>query len=162
MFSHSQHKQIYQVILVLGLISFGLLVAAFGFQYFGGLAPCKLCIWQRWPHAAIMLFAVLGMMALRQPVVFFLIACAALGNVGIAGYHTGVELNLWPGPASCSAVTDNTLSGSEMLDILMQTPVVRCDQIVWSFLGLSMAGWNMVISLLQAIIALIFLQKVRG
>ncbi len=162
MYSHSRHKQIYLVVFCLGLISFGLLATAFGFQYFVGLAPCKLCIWQRWPHAAIILFAGLGMIALRQPIVFFLIACAALSNAGIAGYHTGVELNLWPGPASCSAVTDNTLSGSEMLDILMQTPVVRCDLIVWSFLGLSMAGWNMVISLLQAIIALIFLKKLRG
>jgi len=153
-YSYSRHQQTYRMIMVLGLLSAALLGAAFGFQYFGGLAPCKLCLWQRWPHALIIFIALSGMIALRPRLVFALTALAALGNAGLAGYHSGVELGLFAGPASCSGSTDAQLSGAQMLDILMQTAVVRCDEVVWSFLGLSMAAWNGIFSLAQGGLAI--------
>ncbi|MGB1625763.1 MAG: disulfide bond formation protein B, partial [Candidatus Puniceispirillaceae bacterium] len=67
-----------------------------------------------------------------------------------AFYHVGVEQGLWLGPASCSGGIDNSLSNSAMLDLLLATPVIRCDEIAWQFLGLSMASWNMLFSLAQA------------
>lgn len=150
MASFSSHKQIYHMILLLGLMSAGLLAAAFAFEIFGGLLPCKLCIWQRWPHGLIALVALLGLAALRPNLVFLIIGLLALGNAGIAFYHVGVEQGLWPGPASCSGGLDNSLSSSAMLDLLLATPVIRCDEIAWQFLGLSMASWNMLFSLAQA------------
>lgn len=150
MASLSSHKQTYQMIMILGLMSAGLLAAAFAFEHFGGLLPCKLCIWQRWPHALIILVAVLGLVSLRASLVLVLIAGLALTNVSLSFYHIGVEQQLWQGPASCSGALDSGLSSSDMLDLLLATPVIRCDEIAWSFLGISMAGWNMLFSLAQA------------
>jgi len=153
MFSSVNHKNIYQMIALLGLISAGLLAGALAFQYLGGLMPCKLCIWQRWPHAVIILLSILGLLALRPKLVFTLIILASLTNAGLAGYHAGVEWGFWSGPSSCSGLVDSSLSASAVLDQLLQTPVVRCDEVVWSLFGLSMAGWNFLFSLLQAFLA---------
>ena len=150
MASLSSHKQTYQMILILGLMSAGLLAAAFAFEFFGGLLPCKLCIWQRWPHVLVVLVTVWGLLSLRASLVFVLIAGLALSNAGLSFYHIGVEQQLWQGPASCSSALDVGLSSSDMLDLLLATPVIRCDEIAWSFLGISMAGWNMLFSLAQA------------
>ena len=125
-----------------GGASAGLLLAAFGFEYFGGLAPCKLCLWQRWPHWAVILFSLFGLAGLRSRLALMLIALSAATTAAIAGYHVGVEQQLWLGPASCSSAVANG-SATELLDSLLATPVIRCDEIVWSFAGLSMAGWNM-------------------
>ena len=141
-----------------GAISAGLLLAAFGFEYLGELAPCKLCLWQRWPHAAVIIFSLAGLAGLRPGLALSLIALSAATTAGIAGYHVGVELHLWAGPASCSSAL---ASGSTpaLLDSLLATPVVRCDEIAWSFAGLSMAGWNMVISAGLAGFALLALRR---
>ena len=134
------------VLLLCGGTSAGLLLAAFGFEYFGDLAPCKLCLWQRWPHWAVILFSLFGLAGLRPGLALMLIALSAATTAAIAGYHVGVEQQLWPGPASCSSAVANG-SATELLDSLLATPVIRCDQIAWSFAGLSMAGWNMLASM---------------
>lgn len=128
-----------------GLASAVLLAAAFGFEYLGGLAPCKLCLWQRWPHTAVVLFSLLGLAGMRYKAVLILIVISAAVTAGIAGYHVGVEQRFWAGPASCSSGLSDA-SAAALLDSLLATPVVRCDEIAWSFAGLSMAAWNMVIS----------------
>ncbi len=127
--------------------SAALLVAAFGFQYLGGLLPCTLCLWQRWPHAAAIL---LGAAALTWPQRIWPIlgALAALTSAAIALFHVGVEQFWWEGLATCSV---DTLAGVSVDDLLaldnnVAAPV-RCDAIPWQFLGLSMAGWNGVMSL---------------
>ena len=150
MASLSSHKQTYQMILMLGLMSAGLLAAAFAFEIFGGLLPCKLCIWQRWPHAFIIVIAILGLVSLRARLVFVLIFGLALTNAGLSFYHIGVEQQFWQGPASCSGALDSGLSSGELLDLLLATPVIQCDEIAWTFLGVSMAGWNMLFSLAQS------------
>lgn len=127
--------------------SAALLVGAFAFQHLGGLAPCKMCIWQRYPHVAAI---ALGALALFLPLhaLIALGALAALATAGIGAYHVGVEQGWWEGPSSCSAGVIDTLDPDALFDQIMAAPLVRCDEIAWQFAGLSMAGWNMVISLM--------------
>jgi disulfide bond formation protein DsbB len=135
-----------QVLILCGLASAALLLAAFGFEHLGGFPPCKLCLWQRWPHVGVLAFCLLGALGLlRLDLALLMIALCALITTVIAGYHVGVELEFWPGPASCSTAT-TSMSTSALLDNLLATPVVRCDEIAWSFAGISMAGWNMLFS----------------
>jgi disulfide bond formation protein DsbB len=126
--------------------SLGLLAAAYAFQYWGGLAPCPLCLWQRWPHWAA---AGLGLVALMAPVrpLAVLGALVMLAGAGLAGYHVGIEQGWWAGPASCGAPDIAGLSPEELLARIMAAPVVRCDETAWSFLGLSMPAWNGLASL---------------
>lgn len=125
-----------------GLGSAAALLAAFGFQYLGGLYPCGLCLWQRWPHGAAILIAILaGIWGGR--ILCWLGALAVLVSAGIAFYHSGVELQWWPGPASCSGGSLAAISTADLLnpDISVAEPV-RCEEVSWAFLGLSMATWN--------------------
>ena len=135
-----------QILFLCGLASAALLTAAFGFEYLGGLAPCKLCLWQRWPHAGVIVFCLMGTTGvLRSGPAFLMIALCAAVTAIIAGYHVGVEQQLWQGPTSCSGAL-NSMSASDLLDSLLATSVVRCDEIAWSFANISMAGWNMLFS----------------
>lgn len=127
--------------------SAALLLGALGFQYLGGLFPCALCIWQRWPHV---LAVVLGALAIKlpAPVLPVLGALAALTSAAIGGFHMGVEYGWWAGLESCSGQGLQGLSVESLLDPTAAAPEpVRCDQITWSLLGISMAGWNMIASL---------------
>ncbi|MEM1161147.1 MAG: disulfide bond formation protein B [Pseudomonadota bacterium] len=139
---------VYGRILLAGLGSLALLVGALGFQYLGGLAPCPMCIWQRWPHAAAVLLAVLGMTLLwkhRRPVAA--LGAVAMGiSTGLGVFHAGVEQKWWDGPGSCSGVNPAAVSSEQLLQTLMEAPLVRCDEIVWDLFGLTMAGWNAIIS----------------
>lgn len=130
-----------------------ILLGAFWYQFVVGLAPCHLCIWQRWPHAAAMLLAALGMTLLwrRARVVAVLGTLIMLGSAMLAGYHFGVEHHWWQGPTTCTVTDDiSGLSADQLLAQVMQSQVVRCDEITWEFLWLTMAGWNALISLALA------------
>ena len=129
--------------------SLALMLGAFAFQHLGGLPPCKMCIWQRYPHVVAI---GIGLIALRfgNAALAWLGALAALVTAGIGGYHTGVERGWWEGPTSCSSQSISGLSADELFDQIMSAPVVRCDEVAWSLMGLSMASWNMVISLVLA------------
>ncbi|PJF10654.1 disulfide bond formation protein B [Pseudorhodobacter sp. MZDSW-24AT] len=132
---------------IAGLGSAALLAGAFAFEHLGGLAPCALCIWQRWPHAAAVV--IMGL-ALLMPSRWLMIlgALAALTTAGVGGFHMGVEYGWWEGLQSCSG---GSISGISVDDLLNPNAAVaapvRCDAVAWSLFGLSMAGWNMVISL---------------
>jgi len=119
-------------------------------QHAGGLAPCVLCIWQRYPHAAaIGLAAMAWLIADRRAGSSALLASAGAAlwiGAGIAAYHVGVEQGWWAGTAGCTA-QGTAGSLEELRAMVMTAPVVRCDEVQWSFLGLSMAGWNLLISL---------------
>lgn len=131
--------------------SLALLLAAWGFQYLGGLAPCKLCIWQRWPHG---LAALLGPVALvlGGPVVPLIGMAAALATGGVGVYHTGVERGWWEGPTTCSSGPIEGLSPEQLLDQILGAPLVQCDQVAWEFLELSMATWNALAAFILAAI----------
>ena len=125
--------------------SAALLLGAFAFQYLGGLPPCKLCIWQRWPHVAAVAVGgaalVLGWRGLA-----WLGAASALLTAGIGVYHTGIERAWWAGPTSCSGNGLGGLSGPELLDPSAGARLVMCDEVAWSMIGLSMASWNALVS----------------
>jgi len=127
--------------------SIGLFGGALAFQYFGGLAPCHLCLWQRWPHRIAI---ALGAMALLVPSVVaqralsFAGALTMVWSVGIGIYHTGVEQKWWL--STCSSESIAGVKTDDLLNQIMNAPVVHCDQIAWSMWGLSMASWNALIS----------------
>jgi disulfide bond formation protein DsbB len=124
--------------------SAGLLTAAFLFQHVAGLAPCELCVWQRWPHAVA--FG-LGLLMLAPPLRRFrpmraLGVLAMLTAAGLGLYHTGVERGWWAGPGECSGGQSGDLSTDALMDSILSAPVVRCDEVAWSLWGLSMASWQ--------------------
>jgi disulfide bond formation protein DsbB len=126
-----------------------LLLGALAFQYLGGLPPCSLCYWQRYGHIAALALAWASLLPLGrggQVAVVSLAGAALLATAGIAVYHVGVEWKWWTGPATCTNASLTGLSIEESLRALRRKPVVPCDKIVWAFLGLSMAGWNAVLS----------------
>lgn len=126
--------------------SVALLVGAYIFQALG-YAPCKMCLWQRWPHWVA---GGLGVVALvwAAPLVAALGAASTLVTTGIGVFHTGVEKGWWPGPSSCSGGSDlGALDGSDLLSTDVLDRVVMCDEVSWAFAGLSMASWNAVLSL---------------
>lgn len=135
--------------------SAGLLLGAFGFQYIGGMFPCELCIWQRWPHAAAV---AIGFLALiwRARVLPWAGALAALASAGVALFHTGVERAWWDGLASCSGGSLGGMSVEDLLnpDLAIAAPI-RCDAVPWEMFGLSMASWNGIASLALALIWII-------
>ena len=136
-----------QLILLAAAGSAALLAGAFAFQYIGLLAPCALCLWQRWPHAVAVL---IGPLALAMPgrVLPVLGAVAALTTAAIAVFHVGVEYGWWDGLATCSGGSINGVAMEDLLnpDVAMAAPV-RCDAVAWSLWGISMAGWNLLLSL---------------
>lgn len=131
--------------------SAALLLGAFGFQYIGEMAPCKLCIWQRYPHGAAV---VIGAVALAFPLLIlpYLGALAALATAGVGAYHTGVERGWWEGPSTCTSAPIGNLSADELMQQIMSAPLVRCDDVPWEMLGLSMASWNAVASFVLALL----------
>lgn len=137
------------LILTAGAGSAALLIGALGFQYLGELPPCKLCIWQRWPHLAAVLLAGPAVL-LGGALLPFLGAIAALATAGIGLYHTGIERDWWQGPTSCTSGPIGDISPEELLNQILAAPVVQCDQIAWEMLGLSMASWNALASLALA------------
>lgn len=123
--------------------------AGFFFQHVVGLTPCVLCIWQRWPHAAAVALGALALLWRRGP--FAALAAAGLViGAGIAGYHVGVEQQWWAGPTACAGPDFGTMTPQQLLEALRAAPVVRCDEIPWSLFGISMAGWNLLLSLALA------------
>lgn len=123
-----------------------LLLAAISFQYLGGLAPCPLCIAQRWPHVIAILLG-LGVLLWSSRSLAALAGLSTLAGAVIGLYHAGIEQNWWQGPATCTAPDPGAAATGELLDRILETPVVLCDSIAWSWLGISMAGWNAIISL---------------
>lgn len=125
--------------------SAAMLLGAFGFQYIGDMAPCKMCIWQRWPHGIAIVAGLLAL-ALKQKVFAVIGALAALTTSLIGLYHAGVEKGIFEGPDSCTSGPVGNLSADELFNQIMSAPLVRCDEIPWDMFGISMAGWNGLIS----------------
>ncbi len=124
--------------------SAALLLGAFFFQMLG-YAPCKLCLWQRWPHgAAILIGLAIVVNGWRGLAWAGAAAAAVTGGLGI--YHTGVEQRWWPGPDTCTSGGDLAGSAEDLLNQIMEAPLIRCDEVAWAFAGLSMASWNAILS----------------
>lgn len=121
--------------------SAALLLGALGFQYLGDLPPCKMCIWQRYPHVAAVVIGALALL-IQGRLLPWLGALAAATTSGLGMYHSGVEQGWWPGPSTCTSGDITGLSADQLMEQIMTAPVVRCDEIPWELLGLSMASWN--------------------
>ena len=131
------------------LTAAGLLIAVFAMQYIGGLAPCSLCLTQRWPHGIALALSLLAMMPITgaptRRILLTMISLAFATTASIGAYHAGVEYGWFVGPATCSGNIDgNTVA--ELKRQLLAQPVVRCDEVPWSLLGISLAGYNFLIS----------------
>ena len=153
-FPMTHSKRTNQTIAFLAFCSVSLLATVFFFQYELGLTPCKLCIWQRLPHAIVVLLSAFALMSSAYKLaVCFCASLAILVGCLLAGYHVGIEYNFWAGPLSCSSSgIPNTLSPELFLEAILTTPVPRCDEVVWTFLNTSMAGWNLILSILLLIL----------
>ena len=145
------------------LLPIALLGGALGSQYLGGLTPCEMCYWQRYPHAVAIVLAGLaftGPAGSSRSRAFTLLAALAIAVSGAIGvYHAGVELGIFEGLTTCT--TTATGSGAELLKEIMNAPLVRCDQVQFSFIGISMAGWNAILSLGGAIAIALLARKAR-
>ncbi|XDA99685.1 disulfide bond formation protein B [Sulfitobacter sp. LCG007] len=150
----------HRLVLLATLGSAALLLGAFAFQHLGGYAPCKMCLWQRWPHAAAVLIG-LAILAGAPRSLAWLGALAAAATALIGVYHAGVEWRWWPGPASCTGggLDLGGMSGADLLSTEGPSGLVMCDEIVWSLMGLSMAGWN---ALFSFVLVVIWLRAARG
>lgn len=146
--------------------SLAILAGAFAFQYLGGLAPCQLCLWQRWPHAAAIVIGLLALVVTRGVtgrLLPLLGALAALATAGIGVFHVGVEQKWWEGLASCTAGSISGISTADLLDPTVDVgAVVRCDEIAWQMFGISMAGWNVILSVGLALIWVSAYRRSRG
>lgn len=128
------------------------ILGALGFEHLGGYPPCQLCLEQRYAYyaGAPLLFGALVLLSAGEPrwaaALFLLVSLAFLANAGLGIYHAGAEWRFWPGPDSCTGAQSITTSAGGLLDTLKSTNVVRCDEAALRILGVSLAGWNAVVS----------------
>lgn len=153
---------------IAALAAAGLLTSVFVMQYIGGLAPCSLCLTQRWPHGIALVLALVAHMPITaapaRKLLLALIALSFAVTAGIGFYHAGVEYGWFTGPTACSSnITGDTVE--ELKRALMAQPVVRCDEVAWSLFGISLAGYNFLASaaltVFCAVAALVGAEKFR-
>jgi disulfide bond formation protein DsbB len=135
--------------LVALLLPLALIAGALGSQIFGGLVPCEMCHWQRWPHYAAIIVAACSFAIPHRPtrmlfVLFAGVLIAVSGAIGV--FHAGVEYHWWPGITPCST---NVAHGDPMAILREQIgkPLIRCDAAQWELFGISLAGFNAILSL---------------
>ena len=128
-------------------------------EHIGGLWPCEMCWWQRYPHAVAILLSAAAFTApaettrSRTLTLLAALAIAISGAIGVM--HVGVEQGWWEGITTC------TTSGATSLEDIMQVPLVRCDEVQWSLFGISLAGFNAIFSLGGAALVAVLLGKAR-
>ncbi|HEY2032301.1 MAG TPA: disulfide bond formation protein B [Rhizomicrobium sp.] len=153
-----------QIALMIGTVSLVLILGALGFQYIGGYPPCEMCMWQRYPHFAAIVIGLGGGLLLQAGVlpqslarpiaILAILALAITGAIGV--YHAGVEWQMWAGPSAC---TGSAFQLAGKLDL--NAHVVSCDHAAWRLFGISMAGYNALISLGFAIAGFAMLSRTR-
>ena len=140
---------------------------AWFFEYVLGIKPCPMCLEQRYAYyLVIVLGAVLALAAPRLPralaiAALAVLALAAFGNSIFGAFHAGVEWGFWQGPATCSGPLQDLGSAGDLLQRLDTVKVIRCDEVQWRFLGLSLAGYNFLISGLMGLVALFGIRRMR-
>lgn len=135
-----------------------LIAAVYVAQYGFGLAPCEMCWWQRYPHFAAIAFAVgaLATRGTRLGEALVVLAALAIGISGAIGaFHAGVEYGWWQGPTACSS----TSLGNDPLASIMNAPLIRCDTPAWTLFGVSLAGFNFLVSMTSAALVLVLLGR---
>ena len=136
-----------------------LLGGAYLSQYGFGLYPCEMCWWQRYAHFAALVPGLLAFVARPKATWIALAALAVLASGLIGGFHAGVEYGWWEGLTSCSSPVDT--SGNDPLAAIMNAPLIRCDVAPWTLAGVSLAGFNALISTVSALAIFVLLAKGR-
>jgi disulfide bond formation protein DsbB len=132
----------------------GLLGGALISQYGFGLYPCEMCLWQRWPHLAAIVLALMALLSRAKGWSGTLVVAAAVAIMIsglIGGFHAGVEYGWWEGLTSCAS---SVPAGGDILDSIMNAPLVRCDVAAWTLFGISLAGYNFLLSVSGAMFIL--------
>ena len=133
-----------------------LLGGAYLSEYGFGLVPCEMCWWQRYAHFAALGLALVSTVAAPRRVWIALAALAILVAGLIGGFHAGVEYGWWEGLTACSTPS---LGGGDPLEAIMNAPLVRCDEVQWSLAGISLAGFNFLISSVSAVAIFLLLRR---
>lgn len=136
--------------LLVGIAALALL-GALGLQYLGGLQPCTLCIWARYPYLVVIAAGAVGLWLGRPRTALVVVVLALAVSVGLAIYHVGVEQGVFALMESCAAVGEAT-TVAELKAQLMAAPA-RCDEVPLTVLGLSLAAWNGVLAALLLVLA---------
>lgn len=134
------------------MLTVAIILGALAFEHLGGYAPCPLCLEQRYAYYAaipvlFIAMALIAEMPRLAALLFALVALAFLANAGLGAYHAGVEWKFWPGPDTCGTVQALPTSAADLLKQMETAKVVRCDEAALRIAGLSLAGWNVLISL---------------
>ena len=143
------------------LISSSMLLSAFYLEYFHDAFPCDLCITQRWFHALIISYSLIAIFIHEKKFLankFILIGLSITWIASsVAGlYHFGIEMNYWNGPDECSSSIDFS---KDLLKYLLNKSPIKCDEVMFKILGLSLAGWNALMSFVMFLIVSVFLIK---
>jgi disulfide bond formation protein DsbB len=136
--------------LIVLLASLALVGGALLFQHVGGLVPCTLCLYQRWPYYGAIGLALIALAVPRERIALLCLGLCGIGfgiGLGVALYHVGVEQHWLAGPTACSAPQAAPTSIEALTAQLLGQKPVRCDEVQWSLLGVSLAGWNVLASL---------------
>lgn len=143
------------------LIPAALLAGAWGSQLIGGLYPCEMCHWQRWPHYAALVPAALAFILRdRARTVAVALAAALIAASGAIGvFHAGVEHRWWEGVTSCASTVE---ASGDPLAAILDAPIVRCDVPQWTLGGVSLAGFNALFSLGGALTIFVLLFRRAG
>ena len=155
--------------LAITVIAAATLAGAWYFQLVLDIRPCPLCLEQRYVYYLAIPLGALTALAATRGVArgvllagLALLALAALGNAGLGAYHAGVEWHYFKGPTDCTGPIGDLGSAGTLLQRLDTVKVIRCDEVQWRLLGLSLAGYNVLISLLMAALALWGIRKAAG
>lgn len=140
------------------LVPAGLLAGAYLSEYGFGLYPCEMCLWQRWPHFAAIALAGLAYVVRPARPLIALAALAILVSAAIGAFHAGVEYKWWQGITGCARVVPSD-PGTSPLEAIMNTPLISCDEPQWTLLGISLAGFNFLLSALGGIVVLALLAR---
>lgn len=132
------------------LASVAVVGGALLFQYVGGLQPCELCLYQRWPYYAAIVLALIALATGNRSATMGVAALCALlflGGAALAFYHVGVEQHWFAGPTACTGALSAAGSVADFKAQLLARQPVSCDEPQWSLFGVSLAGWNLLASL---------------
>ena len=143
------------------LISSSMLLSAFYLEYFHDAFPCDLCITQRWFHALIISYSLIAIFIHEKKILANKFVLVGLSITWIASavaglYHFGIEMNFWSGPDECSSSIDFS---KDLLKYLLNKSPIKCDEVMFKILGLSLAGWNALMSFVMFSIVSVFLIK---
>ena len=158
-------RPLWAVPAAVALVSAAVLATAYVSQYVFGLQPCTLCLWQRYPYMATIVLGLIGAAVSHRPTArrasVFLAAATFMAGAGMAGFHVGVEQGWWEGLPGCSMpAIDKDMSVADLRRALeARSEVVPCDEPAWTFFGISMAGYNALVSLLLAAGSLVALGR---